>query len=117
LLAIKPVRRNIVMVNQERSVKNMFSYIEIINNKSEAVFNYVNFEITKNILSIKPVKGLLSATTIKIPLKEITDIHDGNYYGWNRIQFTYNDKKYIFIYSGYGEFDYLKENLLASIMA
>ncbi|WP_143442718.1 hypothetical protein [Companilactobacillus kimchii] len=98
-------------------MNNMFAYIEIINNQSKSEFSYVNFEIKDNLLSIKPLKGILPADKIKIPLDQITDINSDDYYGWDKIEFIFNHQKYIFLYSGYGEYDYLKEHLISAIMA
>ncbi|CAJ2236893.1 hypothetical protein [Companilactobacillus paralimentarius] len=95
----------------------MFAYIEIINNQSKSDFSYVNFEIKDNLLSIKPLKGILPATKIRISLDQITDVHSSDYYGWDKIEFNFNRQKYIFLYSGYGEYDYLKEHLMSAIMA
>lgn len=93
----------------------MFTYIEIINSQSKSTFSFVNFEIINNTLTIKPLKGMRMASALKIPISQITNIHEDIYYGSQRIQFEYNHQKYIFIYSGYGEFDYLKENLKTAV--
>lgn len=110
---MKPVRQAIVKSNQERSVNNMFAYVEMINNKMESTYSYVEFEISKGKLSIKPLKGMLPSHFTNIPISEIEDIRENGYYGWNRISFDFEDEKYIFVYSGYGGNDYLREHLLS----
>lgn len=106
-----------VKVNQERNVKVMFAYIQIIQKDSSVSYGYVSFKISKDTLSISSLKGLINTDQINIPINQISDIKEDNYYGWNRIKFNYNNTQYIFLYSGYGEFDYLKETMLEVSMA
>ncbi len=95
----------------------MFAYIEVINNNSSVSYGYSNFYFSDGTLTIKPVKGLLRSSTKKIDISKITNVQDGMYYSWNRIQFDYENDRYAFIYSGFGEYDYLKRNLMSEIMA
>lgn len=104
-----------IKVNQERDVKIMFAYIQIINQKSGINYGYVSFKFSNNNLYISALKGIVNTDKITIPISEITDIDEDTYYGWNRIKFNYNGKRFIFLYSGYSEFDYLRENMMETI--
>lgn len=111
------VRQLILTLKSERWLKIMFAYIEIIDSEEKVSYGYSNFSFSNGVLSIRPIKGMLGTSTQNIPIKEITDIKEDTYYGWNRISFKFANKTYSFLYSGYGEFDYLKEHLMAEIMA
>lgn len=95
----------------------MFAYIEIIKNNSSVSYGYSNFSFENGTLSIKPLKGMLHSKQENLDVSKITDIEEGTYYSWNRIQFRYNGDQYSFLYSGFGEYDYLKKNLMSEIMA
>ncbi|MQS75188.1 hypothetical protein [Companilactobacillus halodurans] len=95
----------------------MFAYIQIIDSQNKVSYGYVNFAFSNDVLSITTLKGMKHSPVIKIPISQISDISEDNYYSWNRIKFTYNKEQYSFIYSGFGEFDYLKEHLMQSILA
>lgn len=95
----------------------MFAYIKIINDEMKSTYSYVNFEISKDSLSIRPLKGALPSSLTKIQISQITDIQESDYLGWKQISFNYNDEKYVFVYSGYGGNDYLREHLLTLINA
>jgi len=111
------VRQLILTLKSERWMKIMFAYVEIIDSEEKVSYGYSNFSFSKGVLSIRPIKGMLGTSTQNIPIKEITNIKEDTYYGWNRISFNFANKTYSFLYSGYGEFDYLKEHLMAEIMA
>lgn len=91
----------------------MFAYVEIIDEQGKTTYNYVNFEISDGLLSIKPLKGMLPVHLSVIPISQIKDISENKYYGWNTISFTHGKNKYVFTYSGFGGEDYLREHLLA----
>lgn len=95
----------------------MFAYIEIIQNNSSVSYGYSNFSFKDGVLTIKPLKGMDRSSTQKIDVAKITDIKEDTYYSWNRIQFNYGNDQYAFLYSGFGEYDYLKKNLMTEIMA
>lgn len=95
----------------------MFAYIQVIKNNSSISYGYSNFSISNGILSIKQLQGMKHSTTERISIDKITNIKEDSYYGWNRIKFDYNDAQFVFLYSGFGEFDYLKESLMATILA
>lgn len=89
----------------------MFAYIQIIDQKSGVSYGYVSFKFSNHNLYISSLKGVVNIDKITVPVSEIKDVAEDTYYGWNRIKFNYNGKRFIFLYSGYGEFDYLKENM------
>ena len=95
----------------------MFAYIEILTNNQSTKFGYSNFSFSKSTLTIKPLKGATGNQSIHIPISEITNIEEDNYFGWNQVKFDFEETQFIFLYSGYGEYDYLKENLMTAIMA
>ncbi|WP_119325854.1 hypothetical protein [Companilactobacillus musae] len=95
----------------------MFAYVQIINQNTGIKYGYVQFKFTKGMLKISALKGLTKSDAISIPITEISTIQEDNYYGWNRIKFNYKDIQYIFLYSGYGEFDYLRENISEPVIA
>ncbi|PMD73836.1 hypothetical protein [Companilactobacillus nuruki] len=95
----------------------MFAYIEVIQNNSSVSYGYSNFSFSGNLLSIKPLKGMKQSGQIDIFVDQITKVSEDTYYSWNRIKFDYRDSHFVFLYSGFGEFDYLKEHLITEIMA
>ncbi|KRN99050.1 hypothetical protein [Companilactobacillus kimchiensis] len=95
----------------------MFAYIEIIKGNESVSYGYSNFSFSNGILTIKPLDGMLHSSTEKIEVSKIANIKESMYYSWNRIQFDYNNNQYAFLYSGFGEYDYLKKNLMTEIMA
>lgn len=95
----------------------MFAYIEVIKNNVSVSYGYSNFSFSNGVLSIKPLQGMKHSIAERIPIDEITNIAEDTYYGWNRIKFNYDNTQFVFLYSGFGEFDYLKENLMATILA
>ncbi|MFC6175657.1 hypothetical protein ACFQAV_02350 [Companilactobacillus huachuanensis] len=90
----------------------MFAYIQVIDQKLGISYGYVSFKFSNHNLYISSLKGVVNIDKITVPVSEIKNITEDSYYGWNRIKFNYNGKRFIFLYSGYGEFDYLKDNML-----
>lgn len=54
----------------------MFAYVEIIDEQGKTTYNYVNFEISDGLLSIKPLKGMLPVHLSVIPISQIKDISE-----------------------------------------
>jgi hypothetical protein len=93
----------------------MFAYVQIINQNSGIKYGYVQFKFSKGMLKLSALQGLSKSDAIAIPIAEVTAVKEDNYYGWNRIKFNYKDIQFVFLYSGYGEFDYLRENILEAV--
>jgi len=95
----------------------MFTYIQIIGRDSSTFKGYVDYEISKDNLSMTLVRGMRTLHRIVIPLKEVTDFTIDKFYGEERLNFVYDEKKYSFINTGYGESEYLKHRMLKVINA
>jgi len=93
----------------------MFAYVQITD-KSAVSYGYTSFTFDHHSLMIAALKGMTNAVPSEIPIIKIIDLKQDNYYRWNRIQFNYNNKHYIFLYTGCKEFDYLQTNLVRLAM-
>ncbi|WP_057880819.1 hypothetical protein [Companilactobacillus kimchiensis] len=89
----------------------MFAYIQIIDNKSAVSYGYTSFSFSNCHLSIAKLEGMINSTMIEIPISQIADPKRDTYYRWNRIQFNYNNKHYIFLYTTTRESEYFQKNL------
>jgi len=94
----------------------MFAYVQIFKGKNNVSYGYVDLSFTKDALVISTLKGDLHHS-IRVPIKEMTDIVTDKYEGWNQVKFTCNDLKYSITYSGYGGYDYVKNHLMADLLA
>ncbi|KRN99245.1 hypothetical protein [Companilactobacillus kimchiensis] len=93
----------------------MFTYIQITSRDSDTFKGYVDYEFSKDNLSMTLVRGMKTLRRINIPISEITDLNVDNFYGEERINFIYDSKKYSFINTGYGESFYLKNRMLKAV--
>lgn len=116
VLAIKRVRGSTLYVDQERKVTVMFAYVQIFDGKDNVSHGYVDLSFAKNVLSISGLKGNLRKRVIEIPADQISGIESGKYQSWNRMSFMYQGLKYVFVYSGYGGYNYLEEHLMTEMM-
>ncbi|WP_148299175.1 hypothetical protein [Companilactobacillus paralimentarius] len=103
-------------MNSERKVTKMFAYVQIFNGKNNVSYGYVDLSFSKNVLSVSALKGNLREHNIKIPASEISDISSGKYQSWNQMSFMYQGLKYVFIYSGYGGYNYLEDHLMTEMI-
>lgn len=96
----------------------MFEYVQVIAPQSKVTVGYVNYSLNNNELLVKvlDLKNLTSKQIYRLPLKEISDISKKEYQGWKRIEFTYQGLKFVFIYSGFGEYDYFKRDALFQLV-
>jgi ABC-type phosphate transport system substrate-binding protein len=93
-------------------VEEMFAYIKIFDSQNKVSQGYFNFSFVNSKLVITHIKGD-QKPLYQIPTSEITDIFDGKYKGWNKMQFKCHQMTFIFVYSGYGGADYMKEHLVS----
>ncbi|GEO64215.1 hypothetical protein [Companilactobacillus nantensis] len=95
----------------------MYTYIQIIDAGGKAFKGYVVYEIKDGILSMTLVRGMKALHHIDIPFSKMIDLKIDQFYGEDRISFIYQAKKYSFIYTGYGEEQYLEHHLLKAVNA
>lgn len=96
----------------------MFEYVQVIESKKATAVGYVDYTLNNNQLLVKVLnlKDLTNKQIYSLSLKEISDISKKEYQGWKKIEFTYHELKFIFIYSGFGEYDYFKRDALSQIV-
>jgi len=95
----------------------MFTYIQIIDKDSCIFKGYVDYKITKGILSMTEVRGFKTLHHIDIPIASTTDFEIGKLYGNDRVSFIYQGRRYYFINTGYGESQYLEHHLNRAVNA
>ena len=95
----------------------MFTYIQVIDNNSKKFCGYVDYQFHKNQLSMTITSGFKTAHHINISIDQITDLLIDNFYGYERISFIYQNKKFYIINSGYGEANYFKRHLIHCVNA
>lgn len=85
------------------------SYLQISDQDTVIAYGYPKISFTPNQLSIAAIPGMSAKITIPIP--QTSQVKTDTYYRWNRIQFNYNKKHYVFLYNNCRDFDYyFKEN-------
>ena len=95
----------------------MFEYLQIISGNKTKV-GYVDYAIKDNLLLIK----LLDLRTHKIVneyqilLSEINDLSKKSYRGWTKIEFTYRKLRFIFSYTGFGQYNYFDNRTIGRIV-
>ncbi|MCH4008531.1 hypothetical protein [Companilactobacillus sp.] len=92
----------------------MFAYIQIIDENNKTFNGYAAFEFIDGILTLSFMTGLRRTVRVKIPISEVEHLTENQDFG-SRISFDYDQKHYIFLDSGYGESQFLKENFLETI--
>ncbi|MFC6175659.1 hypothetical protein ACFQAV_02360 [Companilactobacillus huachuanensis] len=95
----------------------MYTYIQIIDKDSKVFKGYVFYNIENEQLSMTIVRGMKALHRINIPFSKIVDLQINKFYGEDRISFIYQGKKYSFLYTGYGEEQYLEQHLLKTMKA
>ncbi|WP_125770813.1 hypothetical protein [Companilactobacillus furfuricola] len=91
----------------------MFTYVQIIRANDETFSGYAAFEFGNGILSLAFMTGLSKTVRVKIPLDEISHLSEDPDIQ-NQIEFDYDDKHFVFLNSGFGVSNFLKENLIAA---
>lgn len=91
----------------------MFAYIQIIGTDS-TIYGHAQFHFDHQTLVIGSLSGMSESVPILIPNSKITVLKLDHYYRWKRIQFHYNNKHYIFLYTNDEETDYFEKNLQAT---
>lgn len=96
----------------------MFEYVQVIEPQNKVTVGYVNYSLNDNELLVKvlDLKSLTRKQIYHLPLKEISDASKKEYQGWKKIEFTHRKLKFIFIWSGFGEYDYFKRDTLSLIV-
>jgi len=89
----------------------MFAYVQITD-ESAVSYGYTSFTFDHQSLVIAALKGMTNSVPTDIPIIKIISLQQDTYYHWNRIQFNYNNKHYIFLYTGLKEFNYLQRSLV-----
>jgi len=95
----------------------MYTYIQIIGKDSKTFKGYVVYKMNGGQLSMTLIRGMRSLQHINIPCSEVTDLSIDKFYGEDRINFVYQEKKYSFIYTGYGEAQDLEHKLFKTLNA
>ncbi|MHC6120535.1 hypothetical protein ACYT32_09515 [Companilactobacillus sp. FL22-3] len=95
----------------------MFTYMEIADKDYTIFKGYVIYKIVADKLSMTKVRGMHVLQHIDIPFAKITNLIVEDYYGTDCVSFTYQDKKYSFIYTGYGESQSLIHQLYKALKA
>ncbi|WP_125707598.1 hypothetical protein [Companilactobacillus zhongbaensis] len=91
----------------------MFTYVQIFRPNEETFNGYAAFEFGEGILSLAFMTGLSKTVRVKIPLAEISNLSEDPDIK-NQIEFDYDGKHFVFLNSGYGVSNFLKENLIAA---
>lgn len=96
----------------------MFEYVQVMAPQNKVTVGYVDYFLNDNELLVKvlDLKKLTNKQTYHLPLKEISDISKKEYQGWKKIEFTHQKVKFVFIYSGFGEYDYFKRDALFQLV-
>ena len=95
----------------------MFEYLQIISGNKTKV-GYVDYAIKDNLLSVK-LLDLRTREVIdeyQIELSKISDFSKKFYRGWTKIEFTYQKLKFVFSYSGFGQYDYFDNRTIGRIV-
>lgn len=95
----------------------MFTYIQIIGKDSDTFKGYVDYEFIKGTLSMTEIRGMKALHRISIPISEVTDFLIDDFYGEERVSFVYDNKKYCFLNTGYGESEYFKNHMVKAVNA
>lgn len=95
----------------------MFTYIQITSKLPETFKGYVDYEFTKDELSMTLIRGMKTLRRINIPISEITDLRIDKFYGEDRVRFFYDNKEYSIINSGYGESNYFEKHIIKAVNA
>lgn len=95
----------------------MFTYIEISDKNAVTYRGYIDYEFTKDSLSITLVRGMRALHRTIIHFKDITNLQFVNFYGAPAVSFIYDSKKYTFINTGYGESRYLLKHMARIVRA
>jgi len=85
----------------------MFAYVQITD-KSKVSYGYAKFCFDQQILELSALQGMPNSVPTDIPIAEINALKQDTYYRWNRIQFNYNNKNYIFLSTGTEELHYFQ---------
>lgn len=92
----------------------MFSYVQIFVNNINKFNGFGAFQIKDGVLSISFMTGLNKTVREKIPLDKVKNLSENNDLG-GKITFDFDDKHFVFLNSGFGESQYLKESILTEL--
>ncbi|AUI71904.1 hypothetical protein COSHB9_17180 [Companilactobacillus alimentarius] len=94
----------------------MFEYLEVIDNTDHEV-SYVNYTFADNklLISTFDLRSRREVGYYEVSLDQIRDVEISIYQGWHKLKFTYNQKVFIFNYSGFGEYNYFPNKLLSKV--
>lgn len=96
----------------------MFEYVQVIAPQNKVTVGYVDYSLNDDELLVKvlDLKNLTNKQTYHLSLKEISDVSKEEYQGWKKIEFIHRGLKFVFIWSGFGEYDYFKRDALSRIV-
>lgn len=85
-------------IGDSRKETNMFAYVQIINSHAIS-YGQAKLTVSNDILTISALKDMANSLPTTIPITKIINFKQDTYYRWKRIQFNYNNKQYLFLYT------------------
>jgi len=85
-------------IGDSRKEINMFAYVQIINSHAIS-YGQAKITLFNDILTISALKDMANSLPTTIPITKIINFKQDTYYRWKRIQFNYNNKQYLFLYT------------------
>ena len=85
-------------IGDSRKEINMFAYVQIINSHAIS-YGQAKITLSNDILTISALKDMANSLPTTIPTTKIINLKQDTYYRWKRIQFNYNNKQYLFLYT------------------
>ncbi|WP_010623993.1 hypothetical protein [Companilactobacillus versmoldensis] len=89
----------------------MFAYVQIINAEKKRFNGFASFEFINGSLTLAFMRGFKKTLRISIPINEVTNLSENTEFG-SRISFDYDNSHFVFLDSGFGESQFLKENII-----
>lgn len=88
----------------------MFAYVQIIDHNNVRHENCFQIKVKSDILNMKYIGGNVGHN-LKIPIVDMQNLAITHNLDSDQITFSYDNHQFVFIENGYGEINYLENNL------